>query len=376
MANPTPPSAREGELDPELVSLKKAPARVGPVLALSVIALCLYVAWTTRHDLRYATRGAAVDLDAATTRPTFDLDDEQVTLTAVPDLRQVAWLRGAQATGHRLVPVAGHAGALWLQLSDDVYTAPPVYDLRFTGRMRRVSDTVFGDELAAYVAALPPQLTVIQPASLFGDTLQSVAGEPVALGADDPVSLDERVPGAALITLYANDHVKDEAGARAALAAANLPAVALARATERSWTLEIAAPAGLEAVRQTIAQADLFAAMSVDAVADKIIRHEGHWRDVKVDAAAKVVRLASGAAIPGDQVVAVSAHLRPTLPAAARVVIVGEVPGDYWYLFVLDGVLALVAAAMVWAGLRGLRDHRPPEVPLSFSPPAVPGTDA
>jgi hypothetical protein len=373
----SPPVAAPEELDPELVSLKRTRGRVGPVLALSVMVLCAYVFWVTRADLVYATRGdSPTDLgDAAgmfASGKAVD-DNSHARVRVVPDGRQVGWLLGNQAQANRLVPALGTSKRLWLVLSDDVYAKDLPHDLWFSGRLRRLDEMAYADELAEYVRGLAPELRAISPRSLTGGPpTVDIAGDSLALGEGDAVTLDERVPGAALVTLYANDHVKDEAGARAALAAASLPPVALAQSTTKSWTYEIAAPGGLEPVRTTIAQADLYAAMSADAVTDKLIRHEGHWRDVKVDPAAGAVHLASGTTVPFDRIVRLTARVPARLHEDPWVLVDGERPGPYWYMFLLDGALALVFLAMTWALVRSLRDPRPPTAPLVLRPPTVP----
>jgi hypothetical protein len=378
---PTPPSARPDEIDPELISLKRQRAGIGPILAGAVIVLCGYLLVTLRHDFGFAlgAKEAAKfgDARAAYAAGKVVPDNAFVAVDARPDLANPGWLRGKLAIGYRVAPVLGTSGRLWIHITDDSRSGPAVYDLGYSGRTRRIAELAFTDELRAYLATLPPAPHWVDGAALAsaagGAQVTDVHGDHVAVAADTQVELDERVAGVALVTLYTNDTIKDVAGARAALVAAGfVPASTPARATDRSWTFEVPAADGLPALRAAISKANLYAAMASDSVADKIVRHAGTWKDVSVDAAAHQVKLADGGTFPLDSVASLVAYVKPTLPADAEILLVGERPADFWYVLPLYGLLVVVLGLMVWALVRGLRSDGPTALPYSIQAPPMP----
>jgi hypothetical protein len=377
---PAAPTATSvDEIDPELISLKRKRAGIGPVLAACVIILCVYLLISLRADFGFALSGKSAasfgDARAAYAAGKTVPDNTYVTVGARLDLSHPGWLRGKQAIGYRVAPVLGSSGRLWVQITDDSRAEATVYDLAYTGRTRRIADLAFRDELADYVGHLPLAPRWLAPdtlATAAGKTeLTDVHGDRLVVTPDTPVELNERVAGVALVTVYQNDVVKDEAGARAALTAAGLtPAAALARSTDKSWTFEVPAPDGLPGVRAALSKASLYAAMASDSVSDEIVSHVGSWKDFVADGT--MVKLADGKSFPLSSVANVVAHVKPTLPADAEIVLVGDDPARFWYMLPLYGVLALVLGLMAWALVRALRSDGPTALPLTFKPPEVP----
>jgi hypothetical protein len=380
----TPPSSSPGrgdEIDPELISLKRKRAGIGPILAAAVIVLCGYLLITLRHDFAFALRAKDAarfgDVREGYAAGKSVPDNAFVAALARPDLANPGWLRGKQAIGYRVASVLGSSGRLWIHITDDSRAGPAVYDLGYTGRTRRIADLAFAEELRAYLATLPPQphwvSADVLASSAGGAQLKDVHGDTVAVTGDTPIELDERVAGVALVTLYTNDTIKNEAGARAALVTAGFqPAATTAKATDRSWTFEVPAPDGLPGLRAAISKANLYAAMASDSVADEIVRHAGNWKDVTVDTAARQVKLADGGSFPLASVASLIAYVKPTLPADAEILLVGEQPADFWYVLPLYGLLVLVMGLMVWALVRGLRTDGPTALPYSIQAPAMP----
>ena len=381
MATNAPAALNPDEFDPELYSLKRKRAGIGPVLAATVALLCAYMLWTLRADFGYALADKQArdfgDAAAAYRTGGSVADNAYVSLSGRADLQGPGWLRGKQAIGYRVMPLLGSSGRLWIHVSDDSRAGPPVYDLGYSGRTRRIDDLAFRDELDAYVQTLPAQPHWISAEALAGGAgkaqLRDVHGDLLTLAPDTPVELDERVAGVALVTAYPNDTIKDEAGARAALVAAGLtPAANLARKTDRSWTFEVAAPDGLPGVRATISKASLYAAMASDSVSEQIVRHAGSWKDVSYDPAGQQIKLSDGRSVPLSSVASLIARVKPSLPADAAILLTDEKPDDFWYVLPLYGLLVLVLGLMVWATVRALRSDGPMALPLSIKPPELP----
>jgi hypothetical protein len=338
------------------------------VLALSVLVLCAYLAWLTRADLAYASKSATPVPTTIGQAQEPAADNEHVRLEgAIADLRQVGWLIGQGGVSFRLMPVLGTSGRLWLHLSDDTSSGAPAYDLDFDGRLRRLDRLVFGGELAKYVQALPPLLSVFTAAGIEQEPWLTVTGDSVAVAPGDKITVDERVAGVVLVTLYANDHVTDEASGSAALTAAGLVPRKLVRSAEKSWTFEVAGDK--TQARAAIVKADLYSAMAADSINDELVQHQGLRSQLRVTGNALI--LGQAAPIPADLVVRISAWVKPTLPAGAMVLMVGDEPADHRSLFVLDGLLGLLALLMIWAIARGLRTRGPAAVPLTFKPPRI-----
>src|SRR5262249_61271838 len=97
------------------------------------------------------------------------------------------------------------------------------------GPARRLADPGFATELRASIAAAPP--------------LPPVVFEATALPADRAtrVTVYEIVPGTSLVTFVATDEIRDEAAARAALAALGY-AGAPVESSDRSWVYEAPPP--------------------------------------------------------------------------------------------------------------------------------------
>jgi hypothetical protein len=379
MATTSPAAPNVDELDPELISLKRKRAGIGPVLAASVIVICVYLLFTLRADFGFALGAKSAtrlgDARAAYAAGKAVPDNAYVTAELRPDLANPGWLRGKQAVGYRVAPVLGTSARLWLHITDDSRAGAPVYDLAYTGRTRRIADLAFTDELRAYLATLPPQPHWVAADALAagGGQLKDVHGDTFAVAADTPIELDERIAGVALVTLYANDTVKDEASARAALTAAGFtPAANVSKATDRSWTFEVPAPDGVKGVRAAISKANLYAAMGSDSVSEEIVRHAGNWKDLAVDPAAKQVKLADGGTFPLAQVASLVAYVKPTLPADAEILLTSEAPADFWYVLPLYALLVVVLGLMLWAMIRGLRSDGPTALPYSIQAPAMP----
>ncbi len=358
----------DDEIDPELVGLKKFRPRIGPLLALSVLGLCVYLVVSLRHDLAFGlgpkTAKDFGDAAAAYAKGDVVPDNAFVSVHGVPDFGAPAWLRAKEAVGHRIVPVRGTSGRLWVQIGDRPTQEPIVYDLVWTGRTRQLADLSFGDELRAYVDSLGPQPRYLDPAALAkGMPATDLAGDELAITPETPVEVDERIDDASLVTMYASADVKDAASARAALAkvADSLaPGAQPVRATDVSWTFEVAG--SVADVTKAIGARHLYAA----AVEEKDIPHNGAYQDLKIDPAAGVVRFA-GAEVPLAHVARVAVVVPASIAKDARILLVGEAPAAYWYVAPLSGLLLVVAALMIWALVRSLRaepEQRPAPVVL------------
>ena len=337
---PRPPSPGD-DLDPELVNLRKTRQGIGPVLALSVVALAGYVMLLLLPDLRYWA-GAKAPREVAS--PAGLAPNDYVTVMATPDRALASRLRARQDIGRRLVPVMGSSRGFWLELEGDAVAARAAYDERYTGRVRRVADLGFVDELTAFVAAMPPHPHFIDPAQLAGAVPKDLAGDAVAVAPETPTELEEKLVGRARVTVILTDTLADVTKARAALAAAlaadpGEPTLS----AESYWQWEV--DGDVPALAAKIAEAHLFAA-SVDPV---FVTRAAAWKDVVAGADAVTI---GGRAIPRPAIVRASVLVPERLPADALILVAGDVPEAYWYVPIVFSALGLLSLLTIWAFVR------------------------
>lgn len=348
---------KQDEVDPELLALKVVRPGIGPLLALSVLALAVYLMIHWRADLLFALGAQAPRVVSLPQAGALE-DNHFVTLTATPDLGAPARLRGQGNAGHRLVPVLGSSQTLWLQLPGEAASATLAYDRVYTGRLRRVASLSFAPELAAFVSALPPQSKFVEPSALLGGVPEKdVHGDRLSVSPDTPVLLEEVVRGVARVTVLKAGTIVDEAAARAALAQAGVlaaPGQDPVSQTDMSFTYEVAAPAGVRPLRALLGAFKLYAA----SVEEKVAQHRVPFREISPDATAKTIRLGTRVMALGDLRRA-AFLIQPALPKDARMLLAHEIPASFWYVPIFYVALLLLCAAMVWALLRAGRPDRP-----------------
>jgi len=325
------------DIDPELVNLRRS-GRVRPVLALAVLGFAIHLGLLLRDDFAYSFRG---DVPREVTDAAAVPDNTYVGLHGFPEYGRAARLRGRQDIGHRLVPVVGSRGAVWLHEIGEAPVAVPRTVDRVEGRLRRLDDLAFAGELRRHVASLPPQPRFVYPEAFRGGLPdRDVYGVPLAPAPDARVVVTERVAGVAEVIVVQTEQVYDEAAAARLLVAAGVLAAPAAPSAkdDASWSFEVPAAEGEAAVLARLRAAKVFGA----GVRAKMREHEGRWGALAELPVADAVRIA--VFVPPDPV-----------PAGARVLLVGETPARYWYTKPLYAGLALIALLMVWSLSRLLR---------------------
>jgi hypothetical protein len=348
MGETTVEKADRDEIDPELIALRRPRAGVGPVLLASVVGLSSYVFWRLAADLSF-WMGPDQPRDLGAQIAELP-GNAYVTLRAVPDRSRAVWVRGRQDVGRRLAPVLGTSGRLWLDLEGDANLAEKAYDERYSGRVRALDDLSYADELREYVSRQPAQPRFVSLAALAapGQPMTDLAGDTLAVAADTPVEVEERVVGSARVTVIKTDTLKDEHAARLALSAAlGEPAPAPASASEGSWVYEIAAEPNL--LRARFTEARFYAGV----VEPRFALHRAARADVTLEG--EVVRI-GGRDLPLRAVEHAAVYVAPgAIPGDAKILVAGELPGEYWYVPVLFALLGLLSAVVLWAFIRTLR---------------------
>jgi hypothetical protein len=350
-------------IDPELVSLKPKRAGVGPVLALSIVGLAAYITFQLRADLGYSLQDPDPKDISGIVQESHRIDPAHgntfVSFQGLPDVSIAGRLRGQQDAGHRLTPVQGTGGHIWIHVPGEAITVASGYESRFTGRARLISDLSFDDDLRLYVAALPPQPHHVFPEALKGGLpATDVLGDPLAPDPTARVVLHEKVPAGATVMFLRTSTVPDQATAEKALARAGITTSGPGVEGDmgETWTFSVNHPGGPEAVRAALRNAGFFGA----SVQPHLALHEGVVRDLAV--AGDAVTL-GGTRLPLADVERVVVYTKPVIPAGAMVLLEGESPKGFWYMPYLVGTLALLSAFMLWALLRqllGRKNEGPP----------------
>ncbi len=352
---PAPPRATTDEIDPELVSLRRR-VPVGPILVASVLGFALLMMVRLRHDLSYAREPEKpADLGRIRDHAPPLPDNAHVSFTGEVDAWMPARLRGTQTTGRRLAPVLGTSGAVWLDEAGEAIDEKPPYDGRFSGRLRRLDDAAFATELREFVAKLPPRPRFVYPEALTTGQLPAVDvhGEPLTVAPDTAVTVEERVPDVAIVTMVRTDTIADEAAAVKALQDLGLVFTPVpVEKTDASWTFQVNATPDAAAAK--LRDGRLFGA----AAEAKIVEHTGRVAELQVTSDGVVI---AGHPVGRAAIDHLEILVPMTIPAEAWVLLTGDTPARLWYMPPLYGGLAVISLLMGWAlavAIRHMRKQR------------------
>lgn len=365
MADPPVDSKAGDELDPELLKLSKPRTRVGWLLSLAVVVLCAYWMGKLRSDLAFSRQGGEpVAVEAAEIAKVAS--DRYVSLRAVPDRARVARVHYGADLGSHVAPVLGSGGSLWLLTPASAFAPASTPDGarsgdRYTGRVKRLDEMPFFDQLRQFFAALPvfEPLEVSQAIAALtsGATeIETAHGDHLELDRGAAVEVVRRIRGRALIVATSNPNGRsDELSWRSALTRAGVLSHGDQPITDspESWTYEIPAPAGLAPIEKKLADAGLAGAavMPVEKV------YTTTWGQLQVRGSEVV---AGDTAMPAAEITTVAVAHRPPLPGDAVVVVATESPSDYWYILWLYGLFGAVILLFGWSLIKALRGSEPP----------------
>jgi hypothetical protein len=352
---------RPDEVDPELVRLRRRSTRIGPLLAASVLVFSGYTVLSLRADLRFARSGGQP-------RPVTPADilagrvatDSHVAVEAVPDRSAVVRVseRLYAEDGHRMAPALGTDRQLWLMLSANPWSEPASPDERYSGRLKRLAELPFAGALRQHFGQrrswqfLTPD-QVQQALATRAAQMRTAAGDLVALAGDTRVEVTETLAGTAMLVCMATESHPDQAAWLAALTAAGIlaPEARPRDAARDHWSFAVAAPQGLERLRQVLSQRQLYGVHVMPAVAVR----ETRWDQL---AQRRDALLVAGAPIDWPRVRAVGVARRIDVPEDSWVVITGQHPEAYWYVLPLSLVMGGFALLFGWALALALRAGR------------------
>jgi hypothetical protein len=247
-----------------------------------VILLCGYLVAALWGDVRYqlssedpTVYATAQELLSSGEADTF------VQVSAIPIRTSGAKVRQSKGVdGHRLFPVAGTKGAVWVMTRSDHWLAVLSYDEVYRGRLYRFGDLPFADKLRDHVRDNPGQQPVdirALHAAVDGksSSVAVLGGDELAVDASTPLQLVEEISDRAVVTVVATDRWPDEATWRLTLKQMGL-VIKDDRAFDAKddrWRFEILDPGGVGAVRAKLTKEKLFAA-EADAITNQ---HTTTW---------------------------------------------------------------------------------------------------
>ncbi len=338
------------EIDPDLVSLRRPAPKVGMITAAAIVMLCVVLMIRLRHDLTFARGG-----DTARTVTVTDVvagkiaDDSFVTVDASLDRSAAVRARVTEANaGTRVVPVAGSSDRLWVAVAGDPWS-PYQHDEKLTGRLRPLSAVRFAGTVARYAATNPVPRFVTgaelrKARTAKASELALVDGGAVSPRDNDDVEISVADPGAAVVVATFNPRLPDVRAWAEALAAAGVISVSAepSKVGEDTARWQVRLPDAVASVTRSLENAGLWGARVEPAAT----RHRVAWKDLRADD--QGVTLPTGV-IPWSAIDVVGLWSPRPVPAGARILLVGERPGSYWYLTPVYVVLALFALLFTWA---------------------------
>jgi hypothetical protein len=353
---PTPPIPKDA-IDPELVRLRRPRPQIGAVTAISVVIFCAYVAVRLAGDRRFGG-----EPDAARDVPVADVVAGKVPLDAhvavTARLERTAAVRAQPSPAHpglRLAPVLGTADALWLALPGDG-RSEPASEARYAGRLYELDELHIAEPVVAWLARPHPhfatgaELQRARLASADGGTLATVTGSELTVRGDTPVEIEVADPAAATVTATLNDRFPDAAAWTAALEKAGVLAAG-ARPVRETATGPVYDVRGPDAVADATRKVDA-AGLGGARVDPVTTRHLAPWRELAATAAGVTV---PGATLPWSAIDVAAVWLPRVPPPGARVLVVGEVPAQYWYVMPIYVAVIVFGLLFAWAAIRAVK---------------------
>jgi hypothetical protein len=348
---PGAPIAKD-EIDPELVNLRKAPPRIGAITAAGVAILCGYLVVRLWPDLAFAREA---DTPARSTVAALS-DNAFVEVPLQIHRAQAVRLRQAQGgIGLRAVPVAGSSDALWVLMTGDGW-APAVPNAAYAGRIRDLDALPLADALRDHVAAHPGPSFATLPdarAAFASGTLTTVGGDQVKVAPSDKVEIDTPVPDASVIIVTYNKRLPGLSVWVEALKAAGITLAGEPRdVTDETARVDV--KDGVTAATDKLNKAGLYA--RIEPVRTTL---STTWGELAKAGAGPIT--IDGAAVDNARIDLIRVFAKRHVPGSARVLVIGEVPDDYWYVLPLVIGLGLLGAIAIWALARAIkRDYLAP----------------
>jgi len=347
---PIPPDA----VDPELVKLRRSRPKVGIITAAGIVFLCAVFLYKLNADRRFAgepskpPRATVADITADKVGM-----DAFVTVDAQPIIAHA--VRASKSKGDvglRAVPVRGGGDRLWLVIDGDGWQQPPIEG--YQGRLRRLSNLPFDDEVRdfvasharpvfAHAAAIRAGFASGKIATLTGDTISPADADRVAFDVIDPEACK------IYASLTASETLPTPDAWRKMLVDAGITPTAVGSPDATLGEVRFDVPLSSAATTAKLEAAKLFAAR----VEDVTHHHEATWGALRGSSPTGFV--VGTQTVPDAQVDLIGVYLTRAIPGDAYALITGEHPDDYWYVLPITIALVAIGFVFAWALVRAVR---------------------
>ncbi len=351
---PGAPIARDA-VDPDLIKLKRAPAKVGVITALGVVFLCAVFLMRLNGDRKFAGSGDPAKVTVEQILAGDVGTDRYVTVDAEP-LMSHAIRTSVQkgGLGLRVAPVRGSGEKLWLVIDGNGWDQPVT--TAFVGRIRSLDALPFAKAISAYAVEHPRPMFATAAATRAGfasGKVAMVSGETVAVGDPDDVALDVVDPNSALIVAALNERLPTADAWTAALIAAGItagPAIPPPTGVSDQIRYEVKGAGAVGTTTTKLEAAKLWAAR-VELVTH---HYKTTWSAMKASTGAGFT-VAPGVTIPDADLDLIGIYSSRGIPDSAYALTSGEKPADYWYVLPISIALGLIGLLFLWALVRAVK---------------------
>jgi hypothetical protein len=244
----------------------------------------------------------------------------------------------------------------------------PVYHDHYEGRLKRLDDLPFAASLRRHAreSVVPRwvEARALREALEKGaPSVRDPWGDEIAANPATPAIVVEEVVDGARVVAGIREFLPDEAAWLADFAKAGITVVGgkATETAEKELTFEVQDPEGVAGVTRK-----LRAIQNYSFAAEPLVRrHQATWGELKAEAAG----LRAGAVtVAWDNLDSAALTSARPVPGDAMVLVAGEKPDTYWYVWPVFIGLGLFAALFVWALVRAIRQDR---APAAEPPPAA-----
>jgi hypothetical protein len=347
-------------IDPELIKLRRPPAKIGMVTSAGIILLCAVFWFRLGADRRFGGSAATPTPVAIGDVLAGKVATEQlISVTAEPLMAHAVLATTRKgASGLRVVPARGTGDRLWLVISGDGNDAAISEAPQYAGRLRPLSAMPFAKDIGTYLASHPRP--VFAPpaavrAAIATGKLRTVTGDELTLRDSDELSVDVIDLGASTLAATLNERFPDAKAWVDGLAAAGLTATPLPAPQTTAEVVRFSLAVPVTTAAAQLEKAGLWAAR-----VEPVLRsHRGTWAQLKASPPSALT--IGEATVPDEQIDLVGAFVERDLPDEAYALVTSEAPADYWYVRPISIALLVLAALFTWVLVRAIRrDLLPP----------------
>jgi hypothetical protein len=351
---PGAPIARDA-VDPDLIKLKRAPAKVGVVTALGVVFLCVVFLLRLNGDRKFAGNGDPAKVTVEQILAGDVGTDSYITVDAEP-LMSHAIRTSVQkgGLGLRVAPVRGSGEKLWLVIDGNGWDRPVTTG--FVGRLRSLDALPFAKAIEEYAVAHPRPMFATAAATRAGfasGKVAMVSGETVTVTDTDEVALDVIDPNSALIVAALNERLPTAEAWTTAMTAAGItagPAIPPPTGVSDQIRFEVKGAGAVGTSTTKLEAAQLWAAR-VEPVTH---HYKTTWSAMKASTGTGFT-VAPGVTIPDADLDLIGIYSAKAVPDGAYALISGEKPADYWYVLPISIGLLLIGLLFLWALVRAVK---------------------